>query len=123
MWTVSRVSTLLIIPNIEYANVAHPNIEYANMAHPNMEDAHVAPLNRPDGEFPNKNIIMKFPKIPGWPVSGRRSTKINIWDWDPDPTGSRSSKKGFPDQKRTKKTKKMVPPLGPISLLRPYMGL
>ena len=45
-------------PGTEYANMAHPNIEYANMAHPNMEDAHVAPLNRPDGDFPDKNIII-----------------------------------------------------------------
>ena len=42
------LSTLLIIPNIEYAN----------MAHPNMEDAHVAFLTRPDGDFPDQNIII-----------------------------------------------------------------
>ena len=28
------------------------------MARPNMEDDHVAPLNRPDGEFPDTNIII-----------------------------------------------------------------
>ena len=52
-------------PNIEYANMAHPNIEYANMAHPNMEDAHVAPLNKPDGGFPDKNIIIIMSKSTG----------------------------------------------------------
>ena len=61
------LSTLLIrlIPNIEYANMAHPNIEYANMAHPNMEDAHVAPLNKPDGGFPDKNFIIIMSKSTG----------------------------------------------------------
>ena len=45
--------------------MAHPNMEYANMAHPNMEDAHVAPLNRPDGELPDKNIIIIMSKSTG----------------------------------------------------------
>ena len=52
-------------PGTEYANMAHPNIEYANMAHPNMEDDHVAPLNRPDGDFPDKNIIIIMSKSTG----------------------------------------------------------
>ena len=86
--------------------MAHPNIEYANMAHPNMEDAHVAPLNRPDGDFPDQNIVIIMSKSAG---VARFGPKINIWDWDPDPTGSGSSKKGFPDQKRAKKNKKMSP--------------
>ena len=80
------------------------------MAHPNMEDAHVAPLNKPDGGFPNKNIIIIMSKSTGVARFGPKINKINIWDWDPDPTGSRSSKKGFPDQKRAKKIQKIVPP-------------
>ena len=53
-------------PNIEYANImAHPNMEDAHVAHPHMEDAHVALLNRPDGGFPNKNIIIIMSKSTG----------------------------------------------------------
>ena len=67
MWTVSRVSTVstpLIIPNIEHAN----------MAHPNMEDANLAPLNRLDSEFPDKNIIIIMSKSTG---VARFGPKIN----------------------------------------------
>ena len=49
-------------PGTEYANMAHPGTEFANMAHPNMEDEHVAPLNRPDGDFPDTNIIIIIKK-------------------------------------------------------------
>ena len=42
-----------------------PSIEYASVADPNMEDAHVAPLNRPDGGFPDNNIIIMMAKSAG----------------------------------------------------------
>ena len=37
---------------------------------------------------------------------GRKSTEIGIWDWDPDPTGSPSSNKGFPGPSGPKTAKK-----------------
>ena len=40
-------------------------IDYANMAHPDMEEDHVAPLNKPDGDFPQKNIMIIMSKSTG----------------------------------------------------------
>ena len=70
-----------------------------------MEDAHVAPLNKPDDNFPDKNIIIIMSKNMGWPVSGPKPTNMGIEDWDPDATGLPSSNKGFPGPKRAKQKK------------------
>ena len=52
-------------PNMEDAKMAHPNMEDAHVAHPNLEDAHAAPLDRPDGDFPDTNIIIIMSKSTG----------------------------------------------------------
>ena len=44
--------------HIPILNMPIWHIPILNMAHPDMEDAHVAPFNRPDGGFPDQNIII-----------------------------------------------------------------
>ena len=121
-----KLSTLLIIPNIEYANMAHPNIEYANMAHPNMEDAHVAhpnmedahvaPLNKPDGGFPDLNIIIVMSKSTGVARFGPKINQNQHLGLGSGSHGLQELKKRVPGPKTDQKNPKIVPP-GPY---RPY---
>ena len=104
------LSTLLIIPNIEYANMAHPNMEYANMAHPNMEDAHVAPLNKPDGGFPDINIIIIMSKSTGVARFGPKIDENQHLGLGSGSHGLQELKKRVPGPKTGKKNPKNGPP-------------
>ena len=111
---------------MEDANVAHPNMEDAHMAHPNMEDAHVALLNRPDGEFPDKNIIIIMSKSTGAARFGPKIDENQHLGLGSGSHGLQELKKRVPGPKTGQKDPKNGPPwallacLGPISLLRPY---
>ena len=54
---VHTVDTLDIVTSVNSVDSVG-SVQNVQMAHPNMEDAHVAPLNRPDGDFPDTNVII-----------------------------------------------------------------
>ena len=104
-------------PGTEYANMAHPNIEYANMAHPNMEDAHVAFLKRPDGEFPNKNIIIKMSKSTGVARFGPKIDENQHLGLGSGSHGLQELKKRVPGPKTGPKNPKNGPPWALLACL------
>ena len=90
------------------------------MAHPNMEDAHVAPLNKPDGGFPDKNIIIIMSKSTGVARFGPKIDENQHLGLGSGSHGLQELKKRVPGPKTGQKKPKKWSPLGPISLLRPY---
>ena len=62
--TLDIVKSVNSVDNVSSVNSVH-SVHNVQMAHPNMEDANVAPLNKPDGDFPDKNIIIIMSKSTG----------------------------------------------------------
>ena len=80
------------------------------MAHPNMEDAQVALLNRPDGDFPDLNIIIIVAKSTGVARFGPKIDENQHLGLGSGSHGLQELKKRVPGPKTAQKTQKMVPP-------------
>ena len=77
------------------------------MAHPNMEDAHVAPPNRPDGGFPDQNIIIIMSKSTGGTRFGPKIDDKQDLGRGSGSHGLQELKKRVPRPKTVQKTQKI----------------
>ena len=71
--TVISLDNFKSVNSVDNVSSVH-GVHNVQMAHPNMEDANVAPLNRPDGDFPDTNLIIIMSKSTG---VARFGPKIN----------------------------------------------
>ena len=90
-----------------------------------MEDAHVAPLNKPDGEFPDINIIIIMSKSTGVARFGPKIDETQDLGLGSGSHGLQELKKRLPGPKTDQKNPKNCP-LGCllvyVAAYRPYVA-